>query len=89
LRFRKPSSGHSSERKSCATSDGPELKERFETFDLFNPRIDRLCLNHHRLYLDGCRNRPDRPHAAVQGTVANPPHTPQALAATANVRGAA
>jgi siderophore synthetase component len=53
----------------------PELKERFETFDLLAPRIDRLCLNRNRLYLDGYRDRPDRPHAAVQGTVANPLHS--------------
>ncbi|WP_180268660.1 IucA/IucC family siderophore biosynthesis protein [Streptomyces sp. Ru87] len=50
----------------------PELKERFEIFDLLTPRIDRLCLNRNRLHLDGYRDRSDRPHAAVHGTVANP-----------------
>ncbi|MCZ4119357.1 IucA/IucC family protein [Streptomyces sp. H39-S7] len=50
----------------------PELKERFATFDLLTPRIDRLCLNRNRLHLDGYRDRPDRPHAAVHGTVRNP-----------------
>ncbi|WP_240965614.1 IucA/IucC family protein [Streptomyces zingiberis] len=50
----------------------PEDKERFETFDLLVPRIDRLCLNRNRLHLDGYRDRPDRPHAAVHGTVPNP-----------------
>jgi siderophore synthetase component len=54
----------------------PELKERFETFDLLTPRIDRLCLNRNRLYLDGYRDRAERPHAAVHGTVANPLHSP-------------
>ncbi|RDG36370.1 IucA/IucC family protein, partial [Streptomyces corynorhini] len=50
----------------------PELKERFETFDLLTPRIERLCLNRNRLHLDGYRDRADRPHAAVRGTVPNP-----------------
>ncbi|MDV9187506.1 IucA/IucC family protein [Streptomyces sp. SR27] len=50
----------------------PELKERFELFDLLTPRIERLCLNRNRLHLDGYRDRPDRPHAAVHGTVPNP-----------------
>ncbi|MGR8007824.1 IucA/IucC family protein [Streptomyces hypolithicus] len=52
----------------------PELKERFETFDLLTPRIERLCLNRNRLHLDGYRDRPSRPHAAVHGTVPNPLH---------------
>ncbi|WP_455356612.1 IucA/IucC family protein [Streptomyces sp. SYSU K217416] len=52
----------------------PELKERFEIFDLLTPRIDRLCLNRNRLHLDGYRDRPTRPHAAVHGTVPNPLH---------------
>jgi siderophore synthetase component len=50
----------------------PELKERFEVFDLLTPRIERLCLNRNRLHLDGYRDRSDRPHAAVHGTVLNP-----------------
>jgi siderophore synthetase component len=50
----------------------PELKERYETFDLLTPRIERLCLNRNRLHLDGYRDRPERPHAAVYGTVLNP-----------------
>ncbi|MFF9431633.1 IucA/IucC family protein [Streptomyces sp. NPDC014746] len=50
----------------------PELKERFELFDLLTPRIARLCLNRNRLHLDGYRDRPERPHAAVHGTVPNP-----------------
>ncbi|MDT0266180.1 IucA/IucC family siderophore biosynthesis protein [Streptomyces sp. DSM 44915] len=52
----------------------PELKHRFETFDLLTPRIKRLCLNRNRLQLDGYRDRSTRPHAAVLGTVANPLH---------------
>ncbi|MFF2524942.1 IucA/IucC family protein [Streptomyces liangshanensis] len=50
----------------------PELRERFETFDLLTPRIARLCLNRNRLHLDGYRDRAHRPHAAVHGTVPNP-----------------
>jgi len=50
----------------------PELKDRFETFDLLTPRIQRLCLNRNRLHLDGYRDRAERPHAAVHGTVPNP-----------------
>ncbi|MFE6052428.1 IucA/IucC family protein [Kitasatospora sp. NPDC056446] len=49
----------------------PELRERFELFDLFRPRLDRLCLNRNRLLLDGYQDRPHRPHAARFGTVPN------------------
>jgi siderophore synthetase component len=52
----------------------PQLAERFETFDLLTERIDRLCLNRNRLLLDGYRDRPERPHAAVHGDVPNPLH---------------
>ncbi|MBO1335803.1 IucA/IucC family siderophore biosynthesis protein [Streptomyces sp. VRA16 Mangrove soil] len=54
----------------------PELKERYEMFDLLTPRIERLCLNRNRLHLDGYRDRAHRPHAAVAGTVDNPLHQP-------------
>ncbi|MGI5480229.1 IucA/IucC family protein [Streptomyces lavendofoliae] len=50
----------------------PELKDRYELFDLLTPRIERLCLNRNRLHLDGYRDRAQRPHAAVHGTVPNP-----------------
>ncbi|MGW3041264.1 IucA/IucC family protein [Kitasatospora sp. NPDC001159] len=49
----------------------PELRGRFELFDLFRPRITRLCLNRNRLLLDGYQDRPHRPHAARHGTVPN------------------
>lgn len=49
-----------------------DLKERFTMFDLLTPRIERLCLNRNRLHLDGYRDRSERPHAAVHGTVPNP-----------------
>ncbi|WP_163511690.1 IucA/IucC family protein [Fodinicola acaciae] len=50
----------------------PQLAERFAMFDLLTERIERLCLNRNRLLLDGYRDRPERPHAAVHGTVPNP-----------------
>ncbi|MFE6891589.1 IucA/IucC family protein [Streptomyces sp. NPDC057694] len=52
----------------------PELKDRYEMFDLLTPQIERLCLNRNRLHLDGYRDRAHRPHAAVHGTVDNPLH---------------
>ncbi|MER5357966.1 IucA/IucC family siderophore biosynthesis protein [Streptomyces sp. NPDC002785] len=52
----------------------PELKERFEMFDMLTPRIERLCLNRNRLHVDGYRDRPRRPHAAIHGTIPNPLH---------------
>ncbi|WUP96914.1 IucA/IucC family siderophore biosynthesis protein [Streptomyces sp. NBC_00247] len=52
----------------------PELKDRFEMFDMLTPQIERLCLNRNRLLVDGYRDRPDRPHAAVHGVVPNPLH---------------
>ncbi|MGW2280807.1 IucA/IucC family protein [Streptomyces sp. NPDC001770] len=52
----------------------PELKDRFEMFDMLTPEIERLCLNRNRLLVDGYRDRPDRPHAAVHGLVPNPLH---------------
>ena len=39
----------------------PELKERFELFDLLTPAIERLCLNRNRLHVDGYRDRPEPP----------------------------
>ncbi len=52
----------------------PELSDRFEMFDLLTPELDRLCLNRNRLLLDAYRDRPERPHAAVHGTIPNPLH---------------
>ncbi|MGH4013055.1 MAG: IucA/IucC family protein [Pseudonocardiaceae bacterium] len=52
----------------------PELTERFTLFDLLAPDLQRLCLNRNRLLLDGYRDRPERPHAAVHGRVPNPLH---------------
>ncbi|MFI9029306.1 IucA/IucC family protein [Streptomyces sp. NPDC053560] len=54
----------------------PHLKERHAMFDLLTPEIERLCLNRNRLHLDGYRDRPHRPHAAVHGMIPNPLHAP-------------
>lgn len=54
----------------------PELKDRYELFDLLGERIGRLCLNRNRLYEDGYRDRPTRPHAVQHGTVPNPLYQP-------------
>ncbi len=54
----------------------PALKERHALFDLLTPRIARLCLNRNRLHTDGYRDRAERPHATVHGTVPNPLHAP-------------
>ncbi len=51
-----------------------ELADRFELFDLLAPDLARLCLNRNRLLLDGYRDRPERPHAAVHGRIPNPLH---------------
>jgi siderophore synthetase component len=52
----------------------PQLSERFRLFDLLRPRFARICLNRNRLLLDGYADRPERPHAAVHGTVPNALH---------------
>ncbi|MCX4528516.1 MULTISPECIES: IucA/IucC family siderophore biosynthesis protein [unclassified Streptomyces] len=54
----------------------PELKDRYELFDLLTERLDRLCPNRNRLHKDGYRDRPDRPHVVTHGTVANPLYRP-------------
>jgi siderophore synthetase component len=52
----------------------PELRGRFELFDLTGPDLERLCLNRNRLLVDGYRDRPERPHAVSFGRVPNPVH---------------
>jgi siderophore synthetase component len=50
----------------------PHLADRFDAFDLFSPKLDRLCLNRNRLLLDGYRDLAERPHVEASGTVVNP-----------------
>jgi siderophore synthetase component len=64
----------------------PGSADRFALFDLLGPRIERLCLNRNRLLLDGYRDRPQRPHAAVHGTVPNPLHRPAPVPPSAGIR---
>jgi siderophore synthetase component len=65
----------------------PELAERFALFDLLVPRFARICLNRNRLLLDGYADRPERPHAATFGTVANALHEVAEGAGTVPVAG--
>lgn len=55
-------------------TNNPDLEQRFKMFDLLTPELERLCLNRNRLLLDAYRDRPERPHAAVHGTIPNPLH---------------
>jgi len=50
----------------------PELEDRFELFDLFQPEFTKLTLNRNRLFESGYGDAPGRPHAATHGTVPNP-----------------
>jgi siderophore synthetase component len=49
----------------------PEQRDRYRTFELLGPDIERLCLNRQRLFLDGYTDSPTRPHVGVHGRVAN------------------
>jgi siderophore synthetase component len=53
----------------------PELKERFELFNLLAPRFTKLCLNRNRLLTYGYADDGDRPHAAAFGKVSNALHS--------------
>ncbi|MBM7644524.1 siderophore synthetase component [Scopulibacillus daqui] len=49
----------------------PELQARFELFNLFKPRITKLCLNRNRMVDYGYTEGDDRPHASEYGKVRN------------------
>ncbi|SDH83669.1 Siderophore synthetase component [Alteribacillus persepolensis] len=49
----------------------PELADRFELFDLFKPKMSKLCLNRNRMLAEGYGDRNDRPHASEYGKVTN------------------
>ncbi|OYD06491.1 iron transporter [Paludifilum halophilum] len=49
----------------------PELRERFELFDLLRPRFTKLCLNRNRMLDYGYGDDDDRPHASEYGKVTN------------------
>ena len=56
----------------------PELKARFELFDLLVPSLTKLCLNRNRLFDYGYSDHSNRPHTAAFGKVSNALH--QAIA---------
>jgi siderophore synthetase component len=49
----------------------PELGERFALFDLFKPKLTKLCLNRNRMVDYGYSDGDDRPHASEFGKVNN------------------
>ncbi|WLR43138.1 IucA/IucC family siderophore biosynthesis protein [Bacillus carboniphilus] len=50
----------------------PELKGRFELFDMLRPSFTKLCLNRNRMIDYGYEDGDDRPHASEHGKVNNP-----------------
>ncbi|SDI18689.1 IucA/IucC family protein [Alteribacillus bidgolensis] len=49
----------------------PHLQKRFDIFDLFKPRMTKLCLNRNRMMAEGYSDSDDRPHASEYGLVPN------------------
>ncbi|MFC4405505.1 IucA/IucC family protein [Haloarchaeobius iranensis] len=49
----------------------PELEDRFELFDMFQPKFFKLALNRNRIFDYGYDDAPGRPHASVHGSVTN------------------
>ncbi|RSL29721.1 IucA/IucC family siderophore biosynthesis protein [Salibacterium salarium] len=49
----------------------PHLDERFKLFDLFQPKLTKLCLNRNRMVDYGYSEENDRPHASEFGKVSN------------------
>ncbi len=58
--------------------DRPELSERFRLFDLFAPKIPRVCLNKARFEI-GYADSDQRPSPAVGNDIENPLHIFDAL----------
>jgi siderophore synthetase component len=52
----------------------PELEERFELFDMFQPEFTRITLNRNRIFDCGYDDAPGRPHASLHGTLSNVLH---------------
>jgi siderophore synthetase component len=52
----------------------PDLKERFEMFDLLQPSFVKLTLNRNRMFDYGYEDDNDRPHASEFGKVKNALH---------------
>ncbi|MBO1512517.1 IucA/IucC family siderophore biosynthesis protein [Metabacillus sp. BG109] len=53
----------------------PQLKERFELFDLLRPTFTKLTLNRNRMFDYGYGDDEDRPHASEYGVVTNALHS--------------
>lgn len=53
-------------------SHHPNLRERFELFDLFKPRFTKHCLNRNRIIDHGYADTSTRPKVKGYGTVSNP-----------------
>jgi siderophore synthetase component len=49
----------------------PHLKERYQLFDFFQPKLTKLCLNRNRMVDYGYSDDDDRPHASEFGKVTN------------------
>ncbi|MBA4602817.1 IucA/IucC family protein [Thermoactinomyces mirandus] len=49
----------------------PEMKGRYELFDLLKPSFTKLCLNRNRMIDYGYEDDVDRPHASEYGQVTN------------------
>jgi siderophore synthetase component len=52
----------------------PELKERYQLFDLMRPSFTKLCLNRNRMLDYGYEDDGERPHASEYGKVKNALH---------------
>jgi len=52
----------------------PELEERFQVFDLFQPEFAKVALNRNRIFDYGYDDAPGRPHASVHGSLPNVLH---------------
>ncbi|WP_338786854.1 IucA/IucC family siderophore biosynthesis protein [Metabacillus sp. FJAT-53654] len=53
----------------------PQLKDRFELFDLLRPTFTKLTLNRNRMFDYGYGDGEDRPHASEYGVVTNALHS--------------
>lgn len=55
-------------------SQFPQLRTRFELFDLLRPTVTKLTLNRNRMFNYGYEDDGDRPHASEYGKVRNALH---------------
>ncbi|MFC0274039.1 IucA/IucC family protein [Metabacillus herbersteinensis] len=55
-------------------SQFPQLRKRFELFDLLRPTVNKLTLNRNRMFDYGYEDNGERPHASKYGKVRNALH---------------